>query len=244
MARVFVSYKRDDYERVIPLVKRIEQGIGEECWIDLKGIESSVQFQSVICDALDACSVVLFMHSRRHLGIDYENDWTVKELRYAQEEKKRIVLIKLDDAPLKNLFLLNFGGKNNIDGSNRLQVENLIRDLKNWLPTLPRPADHISDTPHAVEPSSPGEPALPAATPTRSSHIPPWWGSSVVLKDMERDSWLMVKAYLSKHSSGVSIPGNLDCDKLPFTVAKGVSREQAEEIKKELERLGCKVYIA
>ena len=133
MAQIFISYKRTDRDKVFPLVKSIENELGCKCWVDLDGIESSMQFASVICRAIDNAEVVLFMHSAVHLSIDYENDWTVKELNYAQQKSKRVVLVRLDGAPLDNIFLMNYGSKNNIDSRDPLQFEKLLNDLRSWL---------------------------------------------------------------------------------------------------------------
>lgn len=133
MARIFVSYKRLNKDQVFPLVEKIEQQVGEKCWVDLEGIESSVQFASVICRAIDNADVVLFMHSSMHLSIDFEKDWTVKELTYAQAKGKRVQLLKLDSSPLDNIFLMEYGSKNNIDTNDPLQFNKLINDLRSWL---------------------------------------------------------------------------------------------------------------
>ena len=98
------------------------------CWI-----ESSAQFASKICKAIDIADVVLFMHSSVHLDIDFENDWTIKELNYAHAKKKRVVLVKLDNAPLDNIFLMEYGSKNNIDSRDETQFQKLVKDLKAWL---------------------------------------------------------------------------------------------------------------
>ena len=83
MERIFISYKRINSEQVFELVEKINRTIGDECWVDLTGIESNAQFASKICRAIDNAEVVLFMHSSAHLDIDFENDWTIKELTYA-----------------------------------------------------------------------------------------------------------------------------------------------------------------
>lgn len=133
MAQIFVSYKRVDKNKVFPIVEKIESELGCNCWVDIDGIESSVQFGSVICSAIDKSDVVLFMHSSVHLKIDFETDWTVKELTYAQMKKKRVVLVKLDDAPLDNIFLMEYGSKNNIDSQDPTQFNKLLNDLRAWL---------------------------------------------------------------------------------------------------------------
>lgn len=77
--------------------------------------------------------VVLFMHSSVHLDIDFENDWTIKELNYAHAKKKRVMLVKLDGSQLYNIFLMEYGSKNNIDSRDETQFQKLVKDLKAWL---------------------------------------------------------------------------------------------------------------
>ena len=60
---IFISYSRLDKEVVLPYVKQISEAVERECWIDLKGIESGVEFEEVIIKAIDECQVVLFMLS-------------------------------------------------------------------------------------------------------------------------------------------------------------------------------------
>lgn len=62
MKKIFISYKRTNKNQVFQLVKRIENQLGIKCWVDLDGIESSTQFASKICSAIDNAEVVIFMH--------------------------------------------------------------------------------------------------------------------------------------------------------------------------------------
>ncbi len=131
--RIFISYKRANKNLVFPLVKKIEEQLCLKCWIDLDGIESSSQFASVICKAIDNSEIVLFMHSSLHQTVDFDEDWTIKELNYARAKKKRVVLVKLDSSELDNIFLMEYGTKNNIDSNDSIQLEKLITDLRKWL---------------------------------------------------------------------------------------------------------------
>lgn len=152
--RIFISYKRVNKEPVFALIDRIERELGVKCWVDLDGIETSAQFASKICTAIDRAEVVLFMHSSAHLGIDYDNDWTVRELNYAHSENKHVVLVKLDDAPLKNIFKLIYGTRNNIDSRNPDQWNILMRDLRRWLNLEPLPQPKPQATPQPTLPQS------------------------------------------------------------------------------------------
>lgn len=137
-ARIFISYKRKNKDQVFSIVNKIETQLGVKCWVDLDGIESSAQFRSIICNAIDTAEVVLFMHSSVHLNIDFQKDWTIKELNYAEAKEKRVVLIKLDDSKLDNIFLLDYGSKNNIDSRDETQFQKLLNDLSKWLNISPQ----------------------------------------------------------------------------------------------------------
>ena len=68
MARIFVSYKRQDKDIVYPIVEEIKQNTGIDCWIDLEGIESGDQFQNVIIDAIGNADIVVFMLSKNFIA--------------------------------------------------------------------------------------------------------------------------------------------------------------------------------
>ena len=53
MLKIFISYKRRDYNLVRHHVSGIEKETGAACWLDLAKIETSEQFASVICRAID-----------------------------------------------------------------------------------------------------------------------------------------------------------------------------------------------
>ena len=168
MERIFISYKRKDMEKVFSIVKRIEAELGIKCWVDLDGIESSEQFVTKICKAIDQSEVVLFMHSAAHQNIDFDNDWTVRELNYAEQKKKRVVLVKLDNTPLDNVFLMNYGSRNNIDSQQPVQMQKLTSDLRRWL-KLPVKLDPVI-APKSAPKSEPKPAPKPASTkkPKRS----------------------------------------------------------------------------
>ena len=133
MERIFISYKRVNVGHVEILKDKIEETLGVKCWFDLERIESGDQFPIELCDAIDNAEVVLFMHSYAHLGIDYKKDWTVKELSYAHKNDKKVVLVRLDDAPLKKIFLMNYDQSDIIDSRRPDQWEKLMKDLSRWL---------------------------------------------------------------------------------------------------------------
>ncbi len=132
--RIFISYKRVDKERVFAIKDGIKKATDEDCWIDLNGIESDEQFSNVIVKAINRCEVFLFMYSKEHAKItDFEEDWTIKEITFAKEKKKRIVIVNIDDTPLIDQFLFEFPRKQRIDASDASALAHLYKDLCSWL---------------------------------------------------------------------------------------------------------------
>lgn len=134
MSRIFISYKRTDSEKVQKIKNFIESQIGEDCWMDINGIESDAEFKDVIIRAINNCEIVLFMYSKRHLEIeDYDKDWTIKEHNFAIKKNKRLVFINIDGSPLADIFEFDYGTKQQIDGTSEDALLRLTRDLKKWL---------------------------------------------------------------------------------------------------------------
>ena len=97
MAKIFISYKRINKERVLRLKEQIDNALHEDCWIDTDGIESDAQFINVIISAINRSDIVLFMYSHAHTLIkDYSKDWTIRELNFAQTKNKRIIFLNID----------------------------------------------------------------------------------------------------------------------------------------------------
>ena len=138
--RVFISYKRVDKDRVFAIKDFIERGLGGDvdgknyCWIDLEGIESDAQFANVIIRAINRADIFLFMYSATHSEIvDFENDWTVKEINFANKKKKRIVFVNIDGSSLSDWFELIFGTKQQVDGTDEEALQRLCNDMRKWL---------------------------------------------------------------------------------------------------------------
>ena len=131
---IFISYKRNDKEKVFPIKDFIEHNTGVKCWIDMDGIESDAQFANVIIKAINNAQVFLFMYSNSHADIkDYENEWTIREITFAQKKGKRIVFVNIDKTPLTDWFELFFGSKQQVDVLSDEAMQKLCKDLKKWL---------------------------------------------------------------------------------------------------------------
>lgn len=129
MHKIFISYSRSDYNKVIKLTDDIESVVGKgSCWIDLAGIESDRQFVDVIIEAIDKADIFLFMYSKE----SDKSEWARKEIEYASSEKKRIVFVKIEDIQLSKYFRFQFGGHDIIDLAESNQKQKLIQNLASW----------------------------------------------------------------------------------------------------------------
>lgn len=132
--RIFISYKRVDKERVFAIKGEIENATREKCWIDLDGIESDAQFANVIIKAINQCEVFIFMYSKEHANIvEYDTDWTIREISFAQKKHKRIVFVNIDKTPLTDWFEMFFGTKQQIDATDLSKLNRLYKDMCLWL---------------------------------------------------------------------------------------------------------------
>ena len=131
---IFISYKRVDKDKVFPIKDFIERNTGYNCWIDLDGIESDAQFADIIIKAINNAEVFLFMYSNTHTKIEnFEDDWTVREINFAQIKKKRIVFVNIDDSPLSDYFNFRFSTKQQVAASSDVAMKKLCADIKQWL---------------------------------------------------------------------------------------------------------------
>lgn len=132
--KVFISYKRVDKEKVTEIKKLIEKELDLTCWFDVDGIESDAQFANVIINAINECKVFLFMYSHAHSEInDFDNDWTIREINFAQKKFKRIVFVNIDGTELTDWFEMMFGTKQQVDANSEQSMKKLLLDISNWL---------------------------------------------------------------------------------------------------------------
>lgn len=109
----------------------IDREVGIDCWMDLSGIESGEEFIKTIISAINRHDTILFMLSKASM----ESVWALKELDFANKKRKRIVLVDIDHAEMTDEFYFLYSDKDNIDWSNPLQHDKLIRNLKSWFKT-------------------------------------------------------------------------------------------------------------
>lgn len=127
-SKVFISYSRKDTEVVKDIVSKIDKALGIQCWIDLKGIESSSEFREVIIKAIDDAEIVLFMLSENSMSSAFAK----KEILYSKDTK-RVVTICLGDSRPSGWFKFEFAGVDYIRATDESQMNKLIEDLAKWL---------------------------------------------------------------------------------------------------------------
>lgn len=127
--KIFISYSRTDKDLVYHFVEEIEKRVGTKCWIDLNGIESSDHFIEKIISAINAAEIVLFMYSKASSVAPYVR----KEVQFAFNKKKRVILVLMDNTPLDDYFLFQFGTLDYIDYFKEEQKNKLFANIKGWL---------------------------------------------------------------------------------------------------------------
>lgn len=126
---VFISYSRHDIDAVRLIKSNIEELTGVRCWMDLKAIESgSKRFTKDIVDGINNCEVFLFMLSE----YSQRAEFALRELEFANEKKKHVVIVNINNCQLNDEFQFMYGLSDRINWKDELQREKLLQDLKKW----------------------------------------------------------------------------------------------------------------
>ena len=95
----------------------------------IKNESSELKDSNIITDsslAINNSEVFLFMYSSAHSKItDYKNDWTIRELDFAQHKKKRIVFVNVDSSELTDWFYMLFGTMQQVDATNTQSIDKI-----------------------------------------------------------------------------------------------------------------------
>ena len=91
---IFVSYKRDDFDRIRPVLDRIRAS-GYRVWYD-KGIPGGAEWDALIEQKAKACSMLLFFLSAGSV----ESRYCRREVKYADQLAKPILSVKLEPVEL------------------------------------------------------------------------------------------------------------------------------------------------
>jgi TolB-like protein len=107
----FVSYGHDDAELVHPEIRAL-QDAGFKLWYD-EGIHVGVVWRQAIADALSNAAGMIFLATRSSV----ESDNCLKELNFALDEGKPVLVLKLDDTRLPSLMRLSLSDRQMLDRS-------------------------------------------------------------------------------------------------------------------------------
>ena len=92
---VFISYAREDRERIAPLLAHLEEK-GVPLWIDRQGIDVGESFAETITNAIRGCRVLVVAISRHSVASHHVR----KEVALASDHGKPILPLYLDQVPL------------------------------------------------------------------------------------------------------------------------------------------------
>ncbi len=134
--KVFISYSRKDYidENNNPIeesaVGRIVETLelnGIEVWIDINTHYGDKYFTEVLAKKIQQADKVLFISSAN----SNESDWVEKEIIYANEHKRPIVTLLIDESPFNNAFGILVAGFNYIEyyKNEKKALEKLVLDV-------------------------------------------------------------------------------------------------------------------
>jgi TolB-like protein len=146
-ADVFVSYSREDKERVLDLVSQLRTA-GVSVWIDQGGIDGATQWGEVIVNALDGAKVLLLMVSES--AVRSHN--VLKEVVLVSERKGNILPVLLEPTTIPAGLKYPLAGIQQIElfqGEHRQQLDAVVRSLQRLGVTVtPKPAP-VVDKPGA-----------------------------------------------------------------------------------------------
>ena len=133
--RIFISYKRANRKLVDEFILKLSPDIQDDCWVDTSDINYSTDFESKICKAIDMADAFLFMYSKEHTYLDDDDfckDWTIRELNYAEDRKKKIWFISIDNTDLIGRLKFRYA-TTNLVYNNLTDVKKLNIEIINWL---------------------------------------------------------------------------------------------------------------
>lgn len=142
--KIFISYSSADKNLVYQFVAEIEKRIGTKCWIDLNGIKSADYFIEKIISAINAAEIVLLMYSKASSIAPYVR----KEVQFAFNKGKKVILVLMDNTPLDDYFLFQFGTLDYINYFKEEQKNKLFANIKGWL-NIPEQETVVDNVDHS-----------------------------------------------------------------------------------------------
>ena len=134
----FVSYSHEDTAKVMEILEKLSLA-GTRIWYD-EGIAPSSDYIDVIAKRIEGCSFFIAFISASSLASQYCAD----EIRFAYEEKKPLMVVRLDDAefPSGMKMILNRYQSHSVS-----RVEKADITAKRLLPSIPEKVMELKGTP-------------------------------------------------------------------------------------------------
>jgi TolB-like protein/tetratricopeptide (TPR) repeat protein len=124
-ADVFISYSREDKDRVLELVAKL-RGAGVSVWIDQSGIDGAALWGEAIVNALDSAKVLLLMITES-AGRSHN---VAKEVMLTSERKGHILPVLLEQITIPSSLKYPLAGIQHIDYSRGDPDQNLKSVLR------------------------------------------------------------------------------------------------------------------
>ena len=149
---VFISYSRKDYvdeqKNVIPgnIVSKIKDALkkkGISYWFDEEGIYSGQNFVEKIVTNIENSRIFLFLSTANA----NKSPWTCKEIASADEFKKHIIPVRIDDTPYNKKVLFRIADLDYIEYYTNPQkgMEDLIKSVKAYLEQVKKEEKRIQE---------------------------------------------------------------------------------------------------
>jgi TolB-like protein/Flp pilus assembly protein TadD len=227
-ADVFVSYSREDKDRVLSLTSKLREA-GISLWIDQGSIDGATMWSEEIVNALENAKVLLLMVTER--SVNSHN--VVKEVALASERKSHILPIHLEPTHIPASLKYPLAGIQHIEYFQGDQEDN----LKNVLRSLER----IGVTVDMKEPSAPKKTEIRSEDTTYSSEEDfRSYGNSLAVLPFENNSSDQDSDYFSDGLTDELITNLSKISELQ--VISRILSNQYKKVKKDIKTIGRELH--
>jgi adenylate cyclase len=147
-AEVFVSYSRNDKERVLELTEKL-RGAGVSVWVDQSGIDAATRWGEQIVNALEGAKVLLLMVTESAV----RSDNVAREVILVSERKGQILPVHLEPTHIPPSLKYQLAGIQHIEYFDRARSEEsfkvILRSLERIGVTIAPPPQETAWAPEA-----------------------------------------------------------------------------------------------
>ena len=169
-AEVFVSYSRNDKDRVLELSGKL-RAAGVSLWLDTSGIDGATLWGEQIVNALESAKVLLLMLSESAV----RSDNVAKEVMLVSERKGHILPVHLEPTPIPSSLKYQLAGIQHVEYFDPAQADESLKAIL-------RALERIGVTVALRQEAKPATPAVrPAAHPVAQAGASREHGALAVL---------------------------------------------------------------